>query len=249
MTLLKPPRNFQISVRAAGFLVATAILGTFIRIQAADHKDSPATMEGNLDINDLYVFSRGDSMVMVMTVHPFLTPGSATQGAYFNPEGLYQFKLDKDRDGVEEAVIQVTFSGTGNAQMATVRGPGAPRAKGTARNALLKAGPMTGKFNETFSAGGMSVFAGPRDDPFFLHLMGDSSLTSVLNGAFSAALDTMVGQPGQQTLAFSKTGVDDFRGANILAIALKMPKAVLMQELDLDADGTFYVWATTSIKD
>lgn len=240
-------RRIRILIPAAGVLAV--VLGSVLQARAADHKDSPASMEGNLDINDLYAFSQGDSMTLVMTVHPFLAPGAATQNAYFNPNGLYQFKFDAERDGIEEAVIQVTFSGTGQSQTVSVRGPGAPLAKGTTRNAILRDPPISGSFNQSFSGGGMSAFAGPRDDPFFLHLMGDSSLTSVLNAAYSAALDTSVGQPGQQALAFSKTGTDDFRGTNVLAIVLKMPKSAITDELGLQADGTFYLWASTSIKD
>lgn len=240
-------RRIRIVIPAAAILAA--VLGSIFQARAADHKDAPASMEGNLDINDLYAFGQGDSITLVMTVHPFLAPGAATQNAYFNPNGLYQFKFDAERDGMEEAVIQVTFSGTGPSQTVSVRGPGTPSARGTALNAILKDLPITGSFNQTFSGGGISAFAGPRDDPFFLHLMGDSSLTSVLNAAYSAALDTLVGETGQQTLAFSGNGVDDFRGTNVLAIVLKMPKSAITEELGLQSGGTFHLWATTSIKD
>lgn len=215
---------------------------------AADHKDSPDTDEGNLDITDLYVFSRADSMVFVMNVAPFLTPGAATTTAFFNPNGLYQFKLDKERDGIEDAVIQVRFNGTGATQTAEVRGPEAPVVKGTAKNVLLASGPTSGQFNTVFQGNGLTVFTGPRDDPFFLHLLGDSSLTSVLNAAYSAALKVPVGDSSAQSLAFSNPGTDDFKGANILSIVVEVPKSLLAQKLGIAADAAFYTWATTSKK-
>ena len=89
--------------RLGAAIAVVALLGVpaVMALRAADHADSPDTTEGNLDVNDLYVFSEGDNMVFAMTVSPLLTPGSATNGAAFNPEGLYQFKLDVERDGVE----------------------------------------------------------------------------------------------------------------------------------------------------
>ena len=37
------------------------------------------------------------------------------------------------------------------------------------------------------------MFAGPGDDPFFIDLFGDESLTSVLNAVFSATLGETIG--------------------------------------------------------
>lgn len=244
------PRRNHFASWALALVIAT--LAAAFQLQAADHKDSPDTSDDNLDITDLYVFNHGDSIVFVMNVSPFLTPGTATQNAYFNPNGLYQFKLDKNRDGKEDAVIQVTFSGTGSAQTVTVMGPGVPTTIGSTGNVVLNTTGMTlvtGKFNEAFTGQGVTAFAGPRDDPFFLHLLGDSSLTSVLNGAYSAALKTTVGSASEQTLAFSKTGKDDFAGANVLSIVLQFPKSAISQALGITADGAFSTWATTSKKD
>jgi Domain of unknown function (DUF4331) len=215
---------------------------------AADHKDSPDSDDGNLDITDLYVFSKADAMVFVMNVSPFLTPGSATTAAAFNPNGLYQFKLDKERDGIEDAVIQISFSGTGTSQKAMVRGPEAPTKKGPMENIPLATDAAVGGFNTVFTGNGLKVFAGPRDDSFFLHLLGDSSLTSVLNGVYTAALKTAVGSASEQTLAFANPGKDDFKGANVLSIVVEVPKSVLAGKLGIAEDGAFYTWATTSKK-
>ncbi|MDB5105873.1 MAG: molecular chaperone DnaK [Fibrobacteres bacterium] len=240
------PARFRRSAMALGLaFLAFGFTGT---ASAADHKDSPDSDEGNLDITDWYVFSHGDNMVFITNVSPFLTPGAATTEAAFNPNGLYQFKLDKERDGVEEAVIQVGFTGSGTSQKVWARGPGVPEVKGVNGNKVLKSNAITGDFNTAFSGNGLKVFAGPRDDSFFIHLLGDSSVHSVLNAAYAAALKAPVGDPKEQSLAFSKSGPDDVKGANVLSIVVELPKSMIASTLGIAADGTFFSWATTSKK-
>ncbi|MEQ9399065.1 MAG: DUF4331 family protein [Longimicrobiales bacterium] len=233
---------------AALALAALVAVGTTLTLQGADHADSPDTTEGNLDANDLYVFSQGDNLVFALTVSPLLAPGSATSTAAFNPDGLYEFKLDRERDGVAEAVIQVAFSGTGSNQMVDVRGPVAVSAAG-GTTSMLAAGPsVRGAVNTTVTGGGMSVFAGPRDDPFFIDLFGDRSVTSVLNAAFSAALGEQVGASDEQTLAFNPQATDDLAGLNVLAIVVELPKSAVASALGIGTGDVFYAWATTSVR-
>ncbi len=211
--------------------------------QAADHADSPDTSQGNLDINDLYAFIDGDDLVLAMTVSPLLTPGEATDGAALNPNGLYEFNLDVERDGIAEAVIQILAQGDGPDQTITVFGPTDADA-GPVRGIL--GGPrVTGAFGSTFSDNGTRVFVGPRDDPFFINLFGDESLTSVLNAAFGGALGQQVGADGEQTLAFADPGSDDLAGVNTLAIVVSLPRSDIGAALGTSADGVFYAWATT----
>ena len=71
----------------AGLAAVVLFAGQAV-IRAADHADSPDTSEGNLDVNDLYVFNQGDNVVFAMTVSPLLAPGTPTSDAAFNPNGL-----------------------------------------------------------------------------------------------------------------------------------------------------------------
>ncbi len=207
-------------------LAVVGLLAGHLVIRAADHADSPDTSEGNLDVNDLYVFNQGDNVVFAMTVSPLLTPGESTSGAAFNPNGLYQFKLDRERDGIEDAVIQILVSGEGTGQMVDVRGPVPAPVTGTADNML----------------------AGPRDDPFFIDLFGDKSLTSVLNAVFSGVLGELVGSADEQTLSFADPAMDDLAGLNVLAIVVEMPKSMVAGALGIGLSDTFFAWATTSIR-
>ena len=237
------PRLFVAALAVAGVLTGQAV------IRAADHADAPDTSEGNLDVNDFYVFNEGDNVVFAMTVSPLLAPGTSTSDAALNPNGLYQFKLDRERDGVEEAVIQIMVSGDGPTQWVDVRGPVSAVATGTADNVLAAVPSARGIFNNTFSGEGLTVFTGPRDDPFYIDLFGDQSLTSVLNAAFSAALMEPVGSPDEQTLAFADPAVDDLAGLNVLAIVVEMPKSMVADVLGIGTSDSFFAWATTSIRD
>ena len=231
---------------AFGLIVLLAA-GTTLALRGADHADAPDTSEGNLDVNDLYVFARGDNLVFAMTVHPLLTPGEATDDAAFNPMGLYQFKLDRERDGIPDAVIQVAFAGNGPGQVVSIRGPVAIPA-GSSPEMLVQAPTLRGRLDTTLGGHGMTAFAGRRDDPFFIDLFGDRSLTSVLNAAFSAALGEQVGADDEQTLAFDPNAIDDLAGLNTLAIVVEVPKADVAAALGIGSDDAFFAWATTSIR-
>jgi len=237
--------------RSHWWFIAVAVLAlgsaSFLGVGAADHADSPSTDEGNLDVNDLFVFESGDDMVFVITVSPLLTPGSATDDAVFNPQGLYEFKLDRERDGIEDAVIQVGFLGTGADQVVDVRGPIAVDG-GSGGRFRAAATTLRGPLDTELRAGPMSVYAGPRDDPFFIDLFGDRSVTSVLNAAFSAALGEQVGADDEQTLAFNPDATDDLAGLNTLAIVVEVPKTEVARALGIGANETFFAWATTSLR-
>jgi hypothetical protein len=237
-------RRYQVVIAA---LLAASLAGVGIAVRAADHADSPDTSEGNLDINDIYAFDQGDDLVLIMTVAPLLTPGEMTTNAALNPRGLYEFKLDAERDGIADAVIQVATAGLGQSQTITVRGPVAPETTGTMTR-VVPGQSMKGKFGEVIQDGDMRAWVGPSDDPFFIDLFGDMSLTSVLNAAFGAALGQQVGDPNEQTLAFADPAVDDLAGLNVLSIVVQLPKARIAQALGLPTDGTLYVWGATSVR-
>lgn len=224
---------------ALGIGLATA------SIRAADHADSPDTTENNLDINDVYAFNQGSDIVFVMTVAPLLTPGEMTDNAGLNPRGLYELKLDRERDGIAEAVIQIATVGVGSSQRMSVRGPVAPETTG-AFGRIVPGQSIKGSFGDVISGNGMTAWAGPSDDPFYIDLFGDMSLTSVLNAAFGAALGQQIGDPGEQTLAFADPATDDLAGLNTLAIVVQLPKSDVADALGIAPDGTFYVWGTTS---
>ena len=92
-------------------LAVPAILIT--RGHASDHADTPniAANPGE-DITDVYMFpspTNANNVVLVMNVHPLINPGSGPS-TYFDPNVLYQLKIDNSGDGVEDLVIQASSS-------------------------------------------------------------------------------------------------------------------------------------------
>src|SRR6266699_2582632 len=131
--------------RLALATLVVAALGTAGVIKLArgsDHQDTPdVELNPASDMTDVYAFpgSSPDRTVLVLNSWAFITP-AATHSTYFDPNLLYQFKVDNNADGVEDQVIQVTFDGTGAGQTVTVRGPVAPPVAGAMGN-VLATGP------------------------------------------------------------------------------------------------------------
>src|SRR5499433_1620313 len=126
------PRRAAISIAALA-LTGAGSLGIALRSSlASDHQDTPEVeLHPRLDINDVYAFpgSNADRIALVLTTSSPLTP-AASVGAVFDPDILYQIKVDNTGDGVEDLVLQFTFDGEGAAQQVTMHGPVAPEQAG-----------------------------------------------------------------------------------------------------------------------
>jgi hypothetical protein len=181
-----------------------------------------------MDMNDVYAFpgSSADRIALVMTTSSPITPAQSGS-ASFDPNLLYQFKIDNTGDGVEDKVIQVTFSGTGTSQQMTVRGPVAPATTGT-MNTVVSSGPsLTGGVNTNLgNAASLQAFAGIRDDPFFLDLEQFFRIVPDRKPV-SGALSQLPDQPTASAFRPAGQAVDYLRGINALGIVLEMPTAML----------------------
>lgn len=214
-------------------------------VEAWDQADVPARVNTRLDIGDFYSFTRGDRVVFVMTLSPFLEAGEVTDAARLGSGALYQFHLDRERDGIADAVIQVAAVGSGTHQRIDVRGPVTPDSTG-ALTLISEGSSVQTEFGVPFQSASLSAWAGPADDPFFGNLYGNESLTSILNSLYSAGLGVGVGSAGEQTRAFLVPGEDDLAETNVLAIVVEVPKTAVAGALGIGASGTFHAWASTS---
>jgi hypothetical protein len=207
----------------------------------SDHQDTPEVeLSPRMDINDVYAFpgSSPDRIVLVMTTSSPITPAQVA-GASFDPNLLYQLKVDNDGDAAEDLVLQFTFEGTGTDQQVIVRGPVAPADVGM-MNRVVDAEPsLTGAFNQNLSQGGLQVFAGPRDDPFFLDLEQFFRIVPDRKPV-SGGLSQLPDSPSAS--AFRNPAPDYLAGFNTLAIVVELPVA------DLTAGGTsrLGLWGTIS---
>ena len=230
--------------RARFALVAAALVGAgtvVTAVRASDHQDTPEVeLNPRMDINDVYAFpgSSADRIALVMTTSSPIVG----QNAQFDPNLLYQLKIDNSGDAVEDLVFQVTFDEGG--QTVRLRGPVAPASTGT-RNTLVATGTeVTGTVGQVLgSAGGVQLFAGLRSDPLFIDL--EQFFRIVPDRRPSTG--PLATQPsGGPFTSFRNPGVDLLRtlNANTLAIAIELPKSQLVASTA--ADAKMGVWATIS---
>lgn len=231
-------------------LVALLIAGTAAVIRyaaASDHQDTPEVeLSPRLDINDVYVFpgASPDRLVLAVTTSSPLTPAGSAN-ASFDPDILYQIKVDNTGDAVEDLVIQFTFEGTGHSQRITMRGPVAPAQTGVQTTLVDAAPTLSGAINGVLgSATGVQLFAGLREDPFFIDL--EQFFRIIPDRRPVTGPLSKIG-PKPEASAFRDPGVDFLAGINALAIVVELPEAMLLPTGGGGggADPQIGVWATT----
>ena len=213
----------------AGIAALGATLAVVSRSSASDHQDTPEVeLSPRMDVNDVYAFpgASADRIVLAMTTSSPITPAQSP-GAAFDPNLLYQLKIDNTGDGIEDKVIQITFSGSGANQQVIVHGPVAPAQTGTMNTVVSSGTSVTGATNSNLgSATGMQVFAGIRDDPFFLDLEQFFRIVPDRKPV-SGPLSQLPDQATASSFRPAGQAVDYLRGINTLAIVLEMPTAML----------------------
>jgi hypothetical protein len=183
--------------------------------------------------------------VLVMNSRAFLTPAQAddpVQGS-FDPDLLYQFKVDNNNDYQEDRVIQVTFSGEGGAQQVALRGPVAPPVVGAMMNEVADVSPsVTGALSSVLgSSGDVQLFAGPRDDPFFIDLEAAFCILPDRKPV-TGELATPCDLPGVPPFRPAGQAVNYVQGFNVLSIVVELPSALL----EGGAPGKLNIWGTIS---
>jgi hypothetical protein len=165
-------------------------------------------MDASIDITDIYAFQAPDDSsraVLVLSVNP-LAPTLKTT---FNPDALYELKIDTNGDAVADIAYRVRFSDPADGpQTAMVhRATGAAAAGTNAGGAIIiNTAPVNlGKTSSPTitETAGYKFFAGFRSDSFFFDLVG------FLNG-------------------LNFTGSDFFIDKNVFSIVLSAPKAQLL---------------------
>jgi hypothetical protein len=238
------PRRFR--TLAAGLLVGAGVAGITVLATGSDHQDTPdVELNPKMDMTDIYAFPSPTPgrIVLVMDTRAFLTPAQAAdpvQGS-FDPNLLYQFKIDNNGDYTEDRVIQVTFSGEGSAQQMQLRGPTAPPVVGAMMNEVADVAPAVsgGTGTALGSPGDIQLFAGPRDDPFFIDLEAAFCVLpdrKPVTGELSAPCDL----PGVPPFRPAGEAVNYVHGFNVLAIAIELQSSLL----ENGAPGKLNIWGT-----
>jgi uncharacterized protein DUF4331 len=83
---------------------------------ASNHREAPITaLDHKADITDLYAFksyggaNSGTHVTLILGVDPLLEPGNGPNWFPFDPDILYELKVDNNNDAVEDVVFQFRF--------------------------------------------------------------------------------------------------------------------------------------------
>lgn len=277
------------SRKRAGPIVLGALLlvGAFIARDSigSDHQQTAFTeLNPRLDITDVWVFpgSSDSRIVLAMTV---ASPIIGNGGARFDPNALYEFKVDNNTDGRPDVVLQVLFDdmsdGTQRVNLigpatalppdTSLPGPLSGTLPGGIGNRVLSVSPSItrGALNSTLTAelaagggagaGQLQLFAGLRDDPFYIDLEQffriipdrrpvSGPLAAIPStptaSAFRPACTNGTVPPNPAPFDGSRgCAVDFLRGFNALAIVVELPETQLTRGV---GTGQIGVWATIS---
>ena len=247
----------------AGALAAVAAisLGTAQWAVGSDHADTVESV-GNpgIDLTDLHIFPGRDTnnVVLALSVRPLIPKGQSSKFS-FDPDVLYQFKIDTNKDAVEDLVIQARFEGTGTNQKVYIAGPVKPSRVGTTTQ-FETPYATTGVINKDFYPDAdkkVHVYAGARADSFFLDLV---QLGTILPDRLSAlpkdAFPPLSGQKKDSIMEANTPQAtkwrpkgqakDFFVDYNLLSIIVEMPKKMLADSSG--KVGEIGVWETASTR-
>jgi len=279
---------------AVGALACVALLTGPEAARAASHREAPLiSLDPTADITDFFMFrsyepGNADKVVMIMDVLPGEEPSSGPNYWNFDPNVLYKFGIDNNRDGRAEdiefelrfrneirgipAALGLPLSYVGCAQptpdptcvstlppITALDGPGSEGLGLRQRYSLTmvhhnhrtrlaqgliavpsNVGPRTMPDYDALAAqgvntlgGGIKVFAGQREDPFYIDLGG---VFDTLNLRRFVPGETAVEDADDTTNPF---GIDMLSGFNVHSIALEMPASILSGDTGTSVLGAY----------
>jgi len=224
-------------------------------IAASDHDDGEVDIKGRtVNLTDLYVYREKDQnssaadgdLVLTMNSNP---RSVARSQYYFSTTALYEFHITQVGDvnstptGRSDVILRFAFSPPNNKGMqavaiTVVRGGSETTTKTTVNGGLIATTPLNSNaVLNTVPVGGsnLTVFAGLREDPFFLDV---EQFFRVRAGALGTGAKVGFKPPSQ--------AIDFTRGYNVNTIAVRVPKAFLQAGTGAN---TFDVWSTILIRD
>lgn len=257
----------------------------------SSHREAPITaLDRTADVTDWYAFvsyDHPDHVTMILNVDPFLEPSNGPNYFPFDPNVLYEMKVDNNRDGVEDVTFQFRFKTeirqpgvftgfvggiAGIPPITSLDGPGAAglSLRQTYTVTMVKngvstdltgdqqlfavpsnVGPRTMPDYEALFrqgiydlGGGVRVFAGTVDDPFFIDL-----------GAAFDSLNFRMGIGGVLTPQVDADDTHNYApdavaGFNVNSIVLEVPITMLTVDGQLhpasDKNAVIGTYGTTS---
>jgi hypothetical protein len=93
--------------------VTASLLMMAPAIPAANHREAPITsLDRTADITDWYTFVSYDDpnkVTMILNVDPLLEPSNGPNYFPFDPDVLYEFHVDNNRDAIPDVTFQIRF--------------------------------------------------------------------------------------------------------------------------------------------
>ncbi len=242
--------------------VAAVSLGTARYAVGSDHADTVESVnKPGIDLTDLHIFPgrNNNNVVLALSVRPLIPVGQSAKFS-FDPDVLYQFKIDTNKDAVEDLVIQARFEGTGPNQKVFISGPVKPSRLGLVTQ-FETPYATTGLINRDFypdAAKRVHVYAGARADSFFLDLVQlgtifPDRLSALPKNAFpplsGQTKDSVREANTPQATSWRRPGraKDFFVNYNLLSIIVEMPKTMLADPTTGQV-GQIGVWETASTR-
>jgi hypothetical protein len=215
---------------------------------ASDHQDTPEVeLSPRYDVNDVYAFPAATPgrIVLVLGTSSPITPAQTPSFTFgTKQQELYQIKVDNTGDAVEDLVFQLTFTGPAGHQKVTLRGPAKPNETGPANTLIKGKKTLHGAVNTVLgSPTGIQLFAGPRDDPFFIDLEQFFRIIPDRKPV-TGPLSQLPGTPSASSFRPPGQALDYVRGFNDMAIVIELPTSMLAA--NPQQPGKFGVWGTTS---
>lgn len=215
--------------RALGIVLA---LGLPIAAFAADHLDSPtaaSTREPTADITDVYAWMTSDATKLNLVA---AVNADAGPNATFSDAVVYQFAVSSSAgfgEAQESTLIPCKFLDGTNVEC-------------WAGNDYVVGDP-TDPEGIVSDNGGLRVFAGRRDDPFFLEYNGFLNAVNLANSAVAAgAVQFEEAKKGCPTLTAEQQGAlvgalqsgndgaratNTFAGQSVLALVLQVDRSIV----------------------
>lgn len=213
------------------------LLTAALALIAADHIDAPSTVGTTADIADFFAFepeTGSDRTVFIANLQSNVLP-DLPYGS-FDENVLTEFNIDTDGDLVEDLVIQAIPR---DGRMYFF-GPVAPTQTGLESSVLTDAPlgdvAISGATPEVaMTDNGVSLFAGPRQDPFFFDFF---------------QFNAVIGGEAPEGFLPPDEATDTFDGANTMSIALEIPNSLLGATTAANALGipVYKCWITTNVK-
>jgi hypothetical protein len=195
------------------------------------HLDTPlASQNGQLYVDDLYVFPGNGSTIFIMDVNSTITGAHVKPG--FHHEARYEFKVHFDGADFETLTYRVSFgeaSSDGRQPMRLHALIGSDAREDSATGDLV----LEGRTGEPASAGGARLWAGRIADSFYI----DLSLLAKINGAVKSgtAVDLSGWRPENAKNSFAGTTVESI----VLEISHQHPQ--------LRSSARIGVWCATKL--